>query len=272
MGQFKRLRKLSSWRRISLNAWDAPGDPTAYGMLDIDVSSAQAYLDDARARSGVKVTLTHLVGKAVAMAIAERPEVNAVIRRRHAVYQRQSIDVFFQVALDAGEDLSGAKVTGVDTRPLLDIARELGRRALRVREHRDRELTGNSRLMARLPLPVAGALMGLAGAIQYDLGVDLSRLGLPGDAFGTVMVTNVGVFGLPKGLAPLVPFSRAPMVLTLGAVEPRPWAVGDRVEVRPVLTIGATLDHRLFDGFQAGRVAARFHEILEDPAGNLPED
>ena len=45
-------------------------------------------------------------------------------------------------------------------------------------------------------------------------------------------------------------------------------AVGERVEVRPVLPIGATLDHRLLDGFQIGKLAARFRAVLEDPAGN----
>jgi pyruvate/2-oxoglutarate dehydrogenase complex dihydrolipoamide acyltransferase (E2) component len=58
-------------------------------------------------------------------------------------------------------------------------------------------------------------------------------------------------------------------VLTVGAVEKRPRAVGETVQVRPVLPIGATIDHRLIDGFQIGRVAERFRAILEDPASAL---
>jgi pyruvate/2-oxoglutarate dehydrogenase complex dihydrolipoamide acyltransferase (E2) component len=45
--------------------------------------------------------------------------------------------------------------------------------------------------------------------------------------------------------------------------------VGDRVQVRPVLSIDATLDHRLLDGFQIGQIARRFRETLEGPARTL---
>jgi pyruvate dehydrogenase E2 component (dihydrolipoamide acetyltransferase) len=52
-------------------------------------------------------------------------------------------------------------------------------------------------------------------------------------------------------------------------VTPAPVAVEGRVEVRPVLTIGAAFDHRVADGYQAGRMAKRFRDVLEDPDKEL---
>jgi pyruvate dehydrogenase E2 component (dihydrolipoamide acetyltransferase) len=269
MARFKRSRNLSSWRRISLHTWDKPRDPTVYGSLEIDATNALEYVHAQAAASGVKVTLTHLVGKAVADAIALRPEVNAIIRRGNAIYERDSIDVFFQVALEGGEDLSGAKIEAVDRKSVVEIARELSERAERIRSHRDAGFTQKRALIARMPRALRGPVLRAAEFLDYELGLDLSRAGIPHDAFGSAMVTNVGMFGLPQGFAPLVPFSRAPIVLTVGAVEKRPRAVGETVQVRPVLPIGATIDHRLIDGFQIGRVAERFRAILEDPASAL---
>lgn len=266
---FKRSRKLSSWRSISLHTWGKPRDPTVYGSLEIDATNALEYVHEQGASAGLKVTLTHLVGKAVAEAIALRPDVNAVIRRGNAIYERDSIDVFFQVALDGGEDLSGAKVTGADRKSVVEIARELAEGAERIRGHRDDRLTQKRALIARMPRAVRGIALRAAEYLDYELGLDLSRLGIPHDAFGSVMVTNVGMFGLPQGFAPLVPFSRTPIVLTVGAVERRPRAIGEAVQIRPVLPIGATIDHRLIDGFQIGQIAARFRAILEDPARAL---
>ncbi len=271
MSHFQRLRKTSSWRRISLHAWRGPRDPSAYGMLDVDATRALAYLERLNARADVKVTLTHLVGKAVADAIASRPEVNAVIRRGRQIYQRDSVDVFFQVALDKGEDLSGAKVVAADHKSVLQIARELHERAERIRAHGDHALRRNTELLSRLPAPARGLALHAAEYLSYDLGLDLSALGIPFDAFGSAMVTNVGVFGLPRGFAPLVPFSRAPIVLTVGALERAPLVVDGQVQVRPVLPIGVTLDHRLLDGFQAGELARRFRAVLDDPEQALPE-
>ena len=109
--QFTKQLKLSTWRKIALHTWRGAADPTVYGTIEFDMGNAQRYLAAVREKTGAKVTVTHLIGKAVAIAIAERPEVNAVIRRGRHVYLRDTIDVFFQVAMDGGEDLSGAKVT-----------------------------------------------------------------------------------------------------------------------------------------------------------------
>lgn len=266
---FKRSRKRSSWRSIALQTWRKPQDPTVYGSLEIDATNALSYVQTQAETSGVKVTLTHLVGKAIADAIALRPDVNAIVRRGSVIYERDSIDVFFQVALDGGEDLSGAKLERVDQKTVLEIARELGERAERVRSHRDDRLTNKRALIARMPSALRGPILRAAELLDYELGLDLSRLGIPHDAFGSAMVTNVGMFGLPQGFAPLVPFSRTPIVLTVGAVEKRPRVVGDAVEVRPVLPVGATIDHRLLDGYQIGQIATRFRAILEDPARAL---
>ncbi len=262
--RFERQREPSSWRKLSLHTWDRPANPTVYGVLDVDATNADAYVHRAR-ETGAHVTLTHLVGRAAALAIRARPEVNAVIRRGRAIYLRDSVDVFFQVALDGGEDLSGAKVSRADERSLVDIARELGERAARIRAHTDRDLQKTQRLLQRLPGWARGVALRAAEVTTYNLGLNLSALGVPFNQFGSVMVTNVANFGLPMGWAPLVPFSRVPLLLTVGAVEDRPVARDGEVVVRPILPIGVTFDHRLLDGFSAGALAKRFLEVMRDP-------
>jgi pyruvate/2-oxoglutarate dehydrogenase complex dihydrolipoamide acyltransferase (E2) component len=79
------------------------------------------------------------------------------------------------------------------------------------------------------------------------------------------MITNIGVFGLPRAFAPLVPFTRVPIVITVGAIHDAPIAEAGQVVVRPIVTLGVTLDHRLLDGYQAGKLAQRFQAVLNDP-------
>lgn len=269
MARFEKQRELRSWRRMALNTWRPPHDPTVYGTIELDVSRALEWLSEQRRETGVKITLTHLVGKAVAMAIAERPEVNAVVRRGRHIYLRDSIDIFFQVAFEGGEDLSGAKVTGADAKSVLDIARELAERADRIRKHQEEDIARGRNIVERLPVLLQRPALDLGAWLTYDLGLNLRPLGIPYDQFGSAMVTNVGMFGLPSGFAPLVPFARTPILLTIGAVQARPVAVDDRVEVRPMLTVGATFDHRVLDGYQAGKLATRFRSVIENPAEAL---
>lgn len=265
---FRRLDDLPAWRAMAVQAWRAPQDPTVYGVIEVDVGNALAYIEKTRAESGVKVTLTHLVGKALALAIRERPEVNAIIRRGR-IWVRDSVDIFFQVAFEEGENLAGAKVDRADEKSVAEIAKELAATAERIRVRKDHPTQSTARLLGRMPPAVTRAAMRLVERLTYDLGMDLSRFGVPYDAFGSAMVTNVGGFGLTVGHAPLFPPSRSPVILTIGAVRQAPVAVDGRVEVRPVLSIGASFDHRVADGYQAGRMAKRFRAVLEDPQKEL---
>jgi len=265
---FKRLDRLPAWRAMAVHAWDAPRDPTVYGMLDLDATNALAYVEKLRIESGFKVTLTHLIGKAVAFAIAERPDVNAIIRRGR-IYVRDSVDVFFQVAFEGGENLAGCKVSDLDRKSVVDVARELAERAERIRTRKDHPTQQSARLLSRLPPVVTRAAMKLGERLTYDYDLDLSKLGVPYDAFGSAMITNVAGFGLTVGQAPLFPPSRTPIILTIGAVRDAPTVVGGEICIRPILTIGASFDHRVLDGYQAGRMAKRFREVLEDPAKEL---
>ncbi len=262
------LENLSTWRRISLHTWDRPGDPTVYGTLEINVERALAYLERVRADAGVHATMTHLVAKALALAIRAYPESNSIIARGR-IYTRDTVDIFVQVASHGGEELSGTKVERVDEKSVVAIAQETTEGVRRIREGRDRNVDRTKRLVAAVPNLFLGPLLRLIEFLIYDVGLDLSRFGVVRDGFGSAMVSNVGMFGLAFGLAPLVPMSRVPIVVLVGEVQRRPWVEGDRIVARPVAILGCTFDHRLLDGARAGKMAALLRRIVEDPEAYL---
>lgn len=275
---FHRASKLSAWRKVALVTWDAPHGPTAYGSLELECDRALAYIDALRVRTGERVTLTHLVGKAAATAIAAAPEVNGFASMGRLML-RESVDVFFQVAffdeggrVSQGEratrrdaNLAGAKVRRTDEKSVAEIARELREGAHALRERGDAPTAKVARTMSRLPGPVVALATRVSAFLSYDLGVDMRRLGLPDDPFGSCMVTNVGVFGIREGYAPLIPYARVPIILTLGAVRDAPTVHDGVVTVRKVVTIGVAFDHRVMDGYHAGVMAKRFEAAFADP-------
>ena len=96
--------------------------------------------------------------------------------------------------------------------------------------------------------------------------VDLSFLGLPKDPFGSAMVTNVGSLGLEEAYVPLVPYSKVPLLVAVGALK-RTVAVreGDVIEPVTVMRLFATFDHRILDGAHAAKMAGTLHRIFADP-------
>jgi pyruvate dehydrogenase E2 component (dihydrolipoamide acetyltransferase) len=120
-------------------------------------------------------------------------------------------------------------------------------------------------MLDRVPPRLLGRLMRTIAYLVYDLDLDLSRFGVVKDEFGTAMVSNVGVFGIDIALGPLVPFSRTPMCVLMGRVEDRVVAENGRPVVKPMMTLGVTLDHRFMDGYHGGEMARICCEYVQNP-------
>ena len=76
------------------------------------------------------------------------------------------------------------------------------------------------------------------------------------------------MFGIKYGFAPLVPAMRLSCLIGVGRAEERAVVVDGKVVVRTILPLTATLDHRVIDGFHAGKLAATLTSLLADPGGH----
>ncbi len=273
MKNFTLLKHPSSWRRLSIATWKAPNNPTVYGTLLMDFTKAQDFLRRVNQSSEDKITATHFVAKAIALTLKKFPDLNGIIRWGK-IYQRNTVDIFFQVAIpeeqaDQRPDLSGAKVESCDEKSLGEIARELREKSEKIRTKQDPQFQSTLKLLGKIPGCLLNWALRFASFLIYNLGLSSKKLGLPPDPFGSAMVTNVGPLKLPAAFAPLVPMSRVPLIVCVGTVTERPWVVEGVVVVRPILDFGITFDHRFMDGLTGSRMVKYFQEILENPEGAL---
>ncbi|MCA9620560.1 MAG: 2-oxo acid dehydrogenase subunit E2 [Myxococcales bacterium] len=258
---------LPTWRKLALATWRPSDDPQIYGWLDLDATALLALVARLREETGVHVTLTHVVGAAVARAFRDCPDANAVASRR-GLLKRSSVDLFFSVKTK-GKGLTGTKLEGLDDASPITIAQRLNEGVTTIHASGDTPLLRSQRQLGALPSFLLRPAMYAATAVSLDLGLDLSRFGVPHDPFGTAVVTNIGTLGLERGLAPLIPTGRTAALFTVGKIHEGVVAVAGRPTVRPVLTLGATFDHRIVDGNQLGRLQATLRRCLESPAEHL---
>src|SRR5262249_26772897 len=127
---------VSSFRRMAAGMWRAPSDPSIYGQMDVDATAALAFLREHQT-ADTRLTVTHLVARAVAVALRDQPELNAKIRFGGRLEQRSTVDVFVTVATEGNKDLSGARIERADEKPLLELARELRDRVSKIRSGKD---------------------------------------------------------------------------------------------------------------------------------------
>jgi 2-oxoglutarate dehydrogenase E2 component (dihydrolipoamide succinyltransferase) len=89
------------------------------------------------------------------------------------------------------------------------------------------------------------------------------ELGLDDLSGGTFTITNGGVYGSLMSTPILNPPQSG--ILGMHKVESRPVAVDGKVEIRPMMYVALSYDHRLVDGREAVTFLVRIKECIEDP-------
>ena len=255
--------RLTGWRRVASAMWRAPDDPQIFGALEVDAGPVLAFMARTRA-AGHHVTPTHLVGRALAHVLQEVPDLNVRIRRG-GIRPRRSIDIFFITAVSQGHDLSGVVVADAQAKPVTAIARELTLRSTAMKQGHDRELAQTKRMLDRMPSWLLRSALKLTAFLTQELELDVPALALRRSPFGSAMVTSVGMFGLPQGFAPLAWMYDVPVLILVGEIAARPVVVDGRIEVRDVLPITATIDHRYVDGWHVSQAMKAFRAYLAAP-------
>ncbi|OBF01882.1 dihydrolipoamide acetyltransferase family protein [Mycobacterium sp. 852002-10029_SCH5224772] len=90
----------------------------------------------------------------------------------------------------------------------------------------------------------------------------------PGELRGsTFTVSNFGALGVDEGV-PVINYPEA-AILGMGAIKPRPVALGAEVVVRPTMSLTCVFDHRIADGAQAAQFVCELRDLIESPGTAL---
>jgi pyruvate/2-oxoglutarate dehydrogenase complex dihydrolipoamide acyltransferase (E2) component len=264
-----RQTRVSSFRMIAIGTWRNAKDPSVYGSVEVEMDETLRYVDAFRAATGKRLTVTHLMALALGKVLEAMPDANAVLRY-HRIYLRKSIDIFFQVAMkdeDSGQiDLSGLTIRNANQRTTADVVDEFEAVAAKVRAGKDEEKESTRQTFKRLPGWLVGPVLDTISFLCYTLNLNLSWAGIPKDPFGSAMITNVGSLGLEEAYVPLVPYSKVPLLIAVGALKRVPVVrEGDRIEVATVMKLYATFDHRVLDGAHAAKMASTLKAVFADP-------
>src|SRR5687767_4694276 len=84
---------------------------------------------------------------------------------------------------------------------------------------------------------------------------------------GTFTITNGGVFGSLVS-TPIINYPQSG-ILGLHKTQDRPVAIGGKVEIRPMMYVALSYDHRIVEGKHAVLFLVRIKELIEDPAAML---
>ncbi|MCS6971998.1 MAG: 2-oxoglutarate dehydrogenase complex dihydrolipoyllysine-residue succinyltransferase [Turneriella sp.] len=196
---------------------------------EIDMKAAMdlraRYNEEFQKRYGVKIGFMSLFTKAVVNALKEIPAINAEIRGNDIVYKNY-YDI--GVAVGGPRGLVVPVVRNADQLSFAEIELEIARLAARVRE----------------------------GTITLQE--------LEG---GTFTISNGGIYGSMMSTPILNPPQSG--ILGMHNIVKRPVVITengqDRIEIRPMMYVALSYDHRIVDGKEAVTFLVRVKQAIEDP-------
>jgi 2-oxoacid dehydrogenases acyltransferase (catalytic domain) len=278
MAESKSPLSFSTWRKIAMATWRPRKDPMICATADIEASRLLEYIDQVRHATGAHVTPAHLVGRAAGKVFEALPGLNGRVAFG-SFLPSPTIDCFFVISLRTdpvtgaeavATDLSGAVVRSVDQKAPWIIARELADRAAHIRHDDDPQFKRAKAMVKGLPPLLLRPVMDTLGFITDTLQLPVPFMGVDARPYGSILVSNLGTYGLDSVSAPVPTFCHVPFTIVTGTVTEKVLARDGQVVIRPVLPLTIGLDHRLIDGYQAATMARVFREYLDNPAASDP--
>ena len=248
-----------------ISTWSEPSRPVVIGHFKVRVSKTLEFLEKVCRKTGEKITMLHLVVKAIAEGIKDFPEVNGKIVFGNFVPSKQ-INAHVIVTLEDGKDTFIVTIADITSKSLSTIANEIKAKKESLINGSDSiKYKESAKLIKSLPTCVLGVLVDTFSALSIMLGIKI-----PGDfvndrPHATFMVNGEGMDDVDVIYPPLVGPLRTPVVFIPGKIQDEPFVENSQVIVEKVMNVCAALDHRYLDGVKAARAQSKIREILEDP-------
>ena len=204
--------------------------PHLYFTDDVDMTNFLAFRKEINAKGEIKVAVSDLMVKAASKALVKFPGINSSLQNDSIVYYK-STNVGTAVAGDNG--LIVPVIKNAQIKSLSAIAAES-------RDLVERAKTGHLK-----PDEYSG---------------------------GTFSISNLGMFGIKNFTAIINPPESA--ILSISSVRKTPIVItdeegNDTIEIRPMMSIQLSVDHRIIDGLLAAQFVGYFKELLENPINIL---
>lgn len=265
------LRPISPFRKIASAAWSHPNSGQVFAEISIPIQKTIDALEHFNTHSSLKkATLTHVMGYCLAKGFEKHPTLNRFVSWK-GFRQRKTIDIFITTLLKKKPiDLSGIQLKDADRMTFKDFVKTAQHQHDRLVTGRDHEVRRVNTLLNKLPLYITTPIIKLLQRLLYGMNISGQSMGLPGDRFGSAILTPLAPFGLDHAAIPLFPFSKTPYIFGIGQAK-HYWHPKhpDGVLKLPVYI---TADHRVVDGYEGGRFLKTLQKLLASPENWLHYD
>lgn len=256
--KYRSKLKLSPWRKISIGSWKPKGDSSIYAFEDFNVDKV---LEFCKQQS---ISFSSFVIKALSSTINQNNRINSIIRFGN-MYQREKNTIFVHTLNnEIVDDLSGVLIEEAFSKEIKQVDIQLKEEIKKVKQG-DEKHKASKKSFKKIPVILSKYTLNFLSFLMYALNIHFKQLPSIKDPFGSVMLTNIGSLNLQKAFCPIAPYTKIPMVVSLGRIELKPIVLNDEIIKSKMATFGFTFDHRIMDGIHFSKFIETFQSFFFNP-------
>lgn len=242
-------------------------DAEVYIEESLDVTNLVKYLQEKNGPDApYKTTLFHVMATAIGRTVYERPLLNRFVAGRR-IYQRNKVTLAFIVKRQfKDESEESVVITEVDGNTTLEkmSMRILGK-AESVRKDDGNGIDDLLNNLSKMPRFLMRFSMCIFRFLDFHGWMPESICS--GDSnYATVLISNLGSIKCNAAYHHLNNYGTNSIVITIGKLHKEQIVADDgNVAVRDIISIGATVDERIADGFYFAKSIKLVEEILQNP-------
>ncbi|MCC6722536.1 MAG: 2-oxo acid dehydrogenase subunit E2 [Bacteroidia bacterium] len=250
------------WRVTAATIYKKSVDSKLFGSVEIDITDLEKFIDQKR-KTGLKVTLTHIIFLATAKAVKEIPQLNTYVKRGK-ICPQNSIDGTISVLLKNGE-MGSVRIENANELNLSEVV-EISRKKIKsARKGIENKTMKLKSAFSFVPWPLNKWIAEILRNLVTNWGLSIPKLGISSNTFGSFFLTNIGSVGLNVGYPALMPYANVSFVLVMGGCSIKPWVVNGEIVPRKILNMSAALDHRVVDASHAGKLFSYLKHAINNP-------
>lgn len=239
-------------------------DADVYINKKIDVTELVKYMQKKK-ETEPDTTFFHAFSIACAKVVYNRPRLNRYIINHHC-YERDDVTLSFVAKVnfsdDAKEFLSVLKVLPTDN--IDDVRNNIKEKVNKVRNNEQNGTDNTVDILDKLPKPILGMVVPVVKWMdRHDLFSKNFNDNLIYNS--TAILSNLGSIKCGAIYHNITNFGSNSILITFGDIHKEPMVVGDKIEIRDVLEIGATLDERIADGVYMAKAINLLEYIIKNP-------
>ncbi len=237
--------RLSSFQKFSTYIWEPPYSSETWVRVTLPYSMIEAILKCQKLKKQ-PTTLTVVITTLIGRAIIKHAELSRYIKGKKIV-QSKDIGVFLTTYFKSNSenwDVNGIRINDSHQKSISQVTAEIKKKSRDIKHGHDKQVRRFVCLINRCPHIVLSILIPFIRWCVFRLGFRTERLGLPGNRFGSIIITPLHEFGIETAKIPLHHFSNASFVVAI--CKPY-WQMTESGKQKQ-LPLDITLDHRVIDG------------------------